>query len=92
MNKLALVDLAGGRCWRCGYRACLEALDLHHVDPQKKRFNLNNSATRSLRKRMEEVAGCMLLCANCHRELRASEGSAPWLRASFQGLKRPSPE
>lgn len=63
-----------GCCQRCGYDRCLAALDWHHVDPATKRF-------RDLRGRPdhvvdEELAKCVLVCANCHRELHAGLWSA----------------
>lgn len=67
--KQLAVDHLGGECSSCGYRKCIEALEFHHTDPSNKDFGISNSgATRSFEKIKLELAGCILLCANCHRE------------------------
>ena len=64
---------AGGRCSRCGYDKCLDALDFHHLDPSKKIKARNGSVTNLVRSvgikiAIEEAKKCILLCSNCHRE------------------------
>ena len=71
-RKRALVEIAGGRCSRCGYRKNLAALTWHHASPAQKSFTLD---VRSLSNRSQgeidaEIAKCVLLCANCHAEVR----------------------
>lgn len=66
--KELLVEYKGGKCERCGYCKSVWALEFHHHDPSTKRFNLS-SQTRSLVDLKEEVDKCMLVCANCHREV-----------------------
>lgn len=69
----------GGRCKRCGYGRCLEALDFHHRDPSKKSRIYGRKGvstivrTCSYKKALEEAAKCDLICANCHREIHAEE-------------------
>lgn len=66
------VEYKGGRCSVCGYNKCLEAPEFHHLDPTKKDFGIsNNGYTRSWKKVKEELDQCVLLCANCHREVHA---------------------
>jgi hypothetical protein len=75
--KRKLVAAAGGRCVRCGYEKSIHALDFHHIRKNKE----NNLATlltsaagnRSdlLAQALAEVSKCILLCANCHREVHA---------------------
>lgn len=69
-RKRRLVAEAGAECSRCGYDRNLAALTWHHMDPATKLFSLD---LRSLSNRSEadirqEVAKCILLCANCHAE------------------------
>mgnify|MGYP005855513707 CR=1 FL=1 len=46
------------------------ALDFHHLDPQKKDFNLGIAIIQwKWEKVKPELDKCILLCANCHREL-----------------------
>jgi len=64
------VEYKGGKCMFCGYNKCREALDFHHID--KKKFGLSEKGmTRSWEKTKEELDKCILVCANCHREIHA---------------------
>lgn len=58
----------GGQCQRCGYDKCLKALEFHHLDPNKKDFTISNDHFH-LKDAVEESKKCVLICANCHREL-----------------------
>jgi predicted HNH restriction endonuclease len=43
---------------------------LHHVDPTEKDFGLAQSGiTKSWEKMKIELDKCILVCANCHREI-----------------------
>ena len=69
--KQWFLDLKKGKkCSHCpeNYPACL---DYHHVDPKTKWKDGIHSAVRSWSKRrvLEEIAKCIILCANCHRKL-----------------------
>ena len=68
--KLKLVAFFGGKCSICGYSKCVEALEFHHLDPSKKSFSLSSKGiTRAYEKNLEEAKKCILVCANCHREI-----------------------
>ena len=70
--RLTAIQYKGGRCQICGYDRCMEALEFHHLDPTKKDFGISNKGyTRSWEKVREEADKCILLCANCHREVHA---------------------
>lgn len=61
----------GNRCSRCGYDRCKEALEFHHLDASGKDFGISaRGYTRSWAKVRAEIEKCVLVCANCHRELR----------------------
>ena len=63
-------NIKGGRCSHCGYDRCIEALDFHHLDPTQKDFGISSKGyTRSWEKIHKELDKCILVCANCHREL-----------------------
>ena len=69
-TKEELVKYKGGKCEICGYDKCLGALDFHHLDPSQKDFTISNSNIyKNLDKLKEEVDKCILVCANCHREI-----------------------
>lgn len=53
-------------------------MDLHHIDASKKEFGLSiRGLTRSLDKIMKEADKCVLVCANCHREIHAGISQLP---------------
>lgn len=57
-------------CAICGYNKCENALDFHHVNSEEKKFQINSITMSFSNKRiMEELNKCILLCANCHREI-----------------------
>lgn len=58
----------GGKCERCGYNRCIKALEFHHLDPTQKDFTISNDHFK-LKDAIEESKKCILICANCHREL-----------------------
>lgn len=73
-TKEELVKYKGGKCEICGYDKCLGALDFHHLDPFQKDFTISNSNIyKNLDKLKEEVNKCILVCANCHREIHYNE-------------------
>lgn len=66
------VEYKGGKCQMCGYARCMGALEFHHSDPSKKDFGISmNGLTRAWTKVKAEVDKCVLVCANCHREIHA---------------------
>ena len=68
--KLDLVNLSGGKCLKCGYNKCVQALHFHHVDPSQKSFCLNSRNVRINQEAvLEEWKKCILLCSICHTEL-----------------------
>ena len=60
----------GGKCRRCGYDRYGGALEFHHINPAEKDFTISNDRAK-LEESIEESKKCVLLCANCHRELHA---------------------
>jgi predicted transcriptional regulator len=66
--KLKLVEKKGGKCERCGYNKCIDALEFHHIDPNKKDFSVSGKSW-SLEKLEKEVEKCILVCSNCHKEI-----------------------
>lgn len=67
--KEMAVRLKGGKCLLCGYKRYQGALDLHHVNGTKE-FGIGDKGyTRSWEKVRAEIEKCILVCANCHREI-----------------------
>lgn len=72
--KQELVNYKGGKCEICGYNKCLNALDFHHKNKEDKSFALNAANyNRSIEELKKEVDKCILVCANCHREIHYNE-------------------
>lgn len=68
--KLKLIEYKGGKCVKCGYNKCIEALHFHHVDPKEKDFSISGK-TLSFEKMKKEVDKCILVCSNCHSEIHS---------------------
>ena len=67
------IEYKGGCCSRCGYSKCVEALEFHHLDSARKDFGISERGhSRSWERVRAELEKCILVCANCHRELHAS--------------------
>lgn len=70
--KDILIDYKGGECQICGYKRYRGALEFHHINPDEKEFGISkDGATRSLEESKKEADKCVLVCANCHREIHA---------------------
>ncbi len=68
--RLMAIRYKGGKCQICGYKKCKQALDFHHLNPKKKDFGISKSGTtRSWMKVKIELNKCVMICANCHREV-----------------------
>jgi len=76
--KLKLVEEAGGACVICGYDRWVGALQFHHLDPERKSFNLAaRGHSRSMARCRAEIHKCALLCANCHAEVEGGFATLP---------------
>lgn len=71
--KEELVEYKGGRCEICGYNKCIEALEFHHLNREEKDFTISSYSNLSIDKLKKEVDKCILVCANCHREIHHKE-------------------
>jgi hypothetical protein len=56
-------------------------LDLHHLDPSSKEFNLSGNSTRKWASIVQELRKCVLLCRNCHQEVHSGMVDPPRPRA-----------
>jgi len=72
-KKLQLIDIFGGKCEKCGYDKNISAFDFHHKNPYEKNFEIKTQNLKCKKddEILEEAMKCMLLCANCHRELHS---------------------
>ena len=67
--KERLLYVMGNKCCVCGYNKCNSALEFHHLNPDEKDFTLGANANISFARANEEIKKCILVCANCHREI-----------------------
>ena len=74
-RKLELIEYKGGKCECCGYKKNMAALEFHHIHPEEKEFQLDarHLSNTHIDKLKKEIDKCMLLCANCHREIHHPE-------------------
>lgn len=85
----AAIDSKGGCCSKCGYKKCFSALEFHHIDPSTKKFELNARTllSKSAIDVKTELEKCILLCANCHRELHAVESKSRYHENALHRLE-----
>jgi 5-methylcytosine-specific restriction endonuclease McrA len=76
--KVLAIEYKGGKCQVCGYNKYPGALDLHHTSHKDKEFGIGDKGyTRSWDKVKAELDKCVLVCANCHREIEAGITQPP---------------
>ena len=73
----------GNKCQCCGYNKLNSALELHHLNPEEKDFTLGTNANISWISARQEIQKCILVCANCHREIHAGLIDSTDLKSSF---------
>ena len=58
-------------CQHCGYKEYAVALEFHHIDINTKINSIASMINRKVKKTtlLDEIAKCVVLCANCHRLL-----------------------
>jgi hypothetical protein len=59
-------------CELCGY-SDPRALEFHHRNPEDKEFLVSSACRVGIDELKEEMAKCMVICANCHRILHFDE-------------------
>lgn len=81
-DKVKLMSIAykGGKCQCCGYNKYVGALEFHHINSEEKDFGISAKGyTRSWKRVKEELDKCILVCANCHREIHGNIIPCPTL-------------
>lgn len=84
-TKERIILAMGKYCQCCGYDKCDAALELHHIDPTEKELSFGRIRANpiSWNKICKELQKCILVCANCHRELHNNERTLPDKYAIF---------
>ena len=69
-RKENLIRVLSSSCCLCGYNKTNAALEFHHINPEDKKYGIAaNGNCHNLKEDLEEVHKCLLVCANCHREI-----------------------
>lgn len=72
--KEKAVEYKGGKCEICGYDKCISALEFHHLNPTQKDFGIGqNGYSNKWEIIKKELDKCIMVCANCHREIHEKE-------------------
>lgn len=72
-RKENLMKVCGSKCAICGYNKLAAALEFHHIDPSQKEYGIATGGNcHDLDKDLAEIKKCLLVCANCHREIHAN--------------------
>lgn len=62
----------GNQCAHCGVRYPDCVYDFHHTDKTEKEFTIGENMLVSWDRFQKEIQKCLLLCANCHRQVHGS--------------------
>jgi len=72
-KKIKAVNYFGGKCQKCGYDKCVDALEFHHIDKDQKEERPSYIITHwSWERVLPELEKCILVCSNCHKEIHAN--------------------
>lgn len=70
LRKSMMINFLGGVCVVCG---ATEALEIHHVDPSQKLFNLTDCYSHPWPKLVDELKKCELRCVTHHDDCHATD-------------------
>jgi hypothetical protein len=66
------------KCVTCGYNKCIAVIDAHHINPEKKEFEISNLKCKPFNYEntmifLNEIKKCIPMCKNCHTELEKNK-------------------
>ncbi len=71
-RKLRAIAYMGSTCYACDRDGPAGLFEFHHWKAEEKDFGLSDAGIpRKWSKTLAELAKCVMLCANCHREVHA---------------------
>ena len=75
--KQLVIEAFDSKCCVCNYNKFPGALEFHHINPEEKEFKISRMLTRSFKETVKELKKCILVCANCHREIHSGITQIP---------------
>jgi hypothetical protein len=84
-KKARAVELMGGVCFECERDGPYRLFEFHHIDADTKVFGISQHgiSSRTWQQIVAELEKCVMLCANCHREVHAGVRT---IRSTLLGL------
>ena len=83
--KAKSISLLGGACIICHYNKHQGVLEFHHVVQANKAFGIGEDGSSRSWVRIEaELQKCILVCANCHREIELGLHDAKIVKVLFE--------
>ena len=70
-RKLKAITYMGSTCHGCGRDGAPSLFEFHHWNAAEKEFGVSDGIPRRWERTVAELAKCVMLCANCHREVHA---------------------
>lgn len=71
-RKLRAIQHMGGRCEGCHRTMAPAVFEFHHLKAAEKAFGISETGVpHRWEKTVAELSKCVMLCANCHREVHA---------------------
>ena len=72
--KKKAVEYKGNQCYCCHKSYPFVVYDFHHLNPKEKDFGLGDkTSTVKWDKVQAEIDKCILVCANCHRQIHSGD-------------------
>lgn len=65
LKRKEFISLLGNECVQCG---STENLEIDHISPEHKSFDIGNIWSYSKEKVLKELSKCQILCKSCHKE------------------------
>lgn len=81
-RKQNLIKVCGEKCCLCGYNKTQTALEFHHLRPEDKLYSIGAAGLcHKIEDDIAEIKKCILVCANCHREIHDGFYELPELQS-----------
>jgi hypothetical protein len=68
LQMVNLIKVDSG-CLVCGYNNVASAIEFHHVHEKYRNITDMVQGANKIERILDEMSKCLILCANCHREL-----------------------